>query len=133
MISKKILIKGKSFKGNQLGRKIGFPTINLLPPPNIILPKFGVYAAKTHLNNKVYRSIINIGIRPSINLGTEKIIVESHIFGEVEQDLYDILISVELFHFIREEKKFDNLEELKTQIAKDCSYVKTLFHSFYNL
>jgi riboflavin kinase/FMN adenylyltransferase len=110
-------IKGTVIKGQELGRKIGFKTANILPRSHIIKPKLGVYKTITTINNTNYDSITNFGIKPTFQGKTE--IFENHIFN-FNQDIYGHRIKIQLLNFIRDEQKFNSIEELKTQITIDC-------------
>jgi len=114
-------IKGIVVNGNKMGREIGFKTVNILPKFHIIKPKFGVYKSVTNIDGKKYNSITNFGIKPTLN--GKKEVFETHIFN-FNQDIYYKNIKVELLEFIREERKFNNIEELKEQIKKDCDLAK---------
>lgn len=102
--------------GFQNGRKIGFATANLLPDENRALPPDGVYGGRTICNGASYPSIINIGTNPTFN--GKRRTVESHLIN-FSGDLYGQQITVEFESFIRGEKKFKSVEELKNQIQKD--------------
>ena len=95
-----------------LGRKLGFPTANMLYPDNIVKIPYGVYGVKVMGKS----AVLNWGIKPTVNGKSE--ILEVHI-PNYEADLYDLLLEVEIIKKIRDEKKFANLEELKHQIKKD--------------
>lgn len=119
---------GKVVKGNQLGRRIGFNTANIdLDYPNKIVPKLGVYVVQSTIDAKDYFGMMNIGYRPTIN-GTTRTI-EVHYFN-FDANLYDKEICVKLLHRIRDEFKFDSIDELKKQLKKDrlysLAYLKTL-------
>lgn len=103
-------------KGNQLGESIGFKTANIYPKDNMLLPKYGVYKADVILENKKYKGIVNIGVKPTVE--KSRLSVEAHIIG-IDKDLYGQNITIFPNEFIREEKKFSSLEELKKQIEKD--------------
>jgi len=114
-------ICGVVTQGKQLGRTIGFPTLNIYPRSNKFLPPDGVYKTCTTIGDKIYNSITNIGFRPTVD-STEKVrSVETHLLGYQGNELYDAYVKVELLDFIRPEQKFNSLEELKTQIAKDIT------------
>jgi riboflavin kinase / FMN adenylyltransferase len=113
-------IKGKVIKGRQLGRKIGFPTCNL-KLNDYIIPRHGVYAVKVKGSNFNKKGIANIGFRPTFK--GKKLLLETNIFG-INKNLYNKEISVSLRKFIRKEKKFKNLEELKKQIKIDIKKAK---------
>jgi riboflavin kinase/FMN adenylyltransferase len=108
---------GKVIKGKQIGRTIGFPTANIeIQEPLKLLPKNGVYIVKCLINNQVVNGIMNIGNRPTVN-GTSQSI-EVHLLN-FDKDIYGIEITVKMIDFIRNEQKFENLDQLKSQIQKD--------------
>lgn len=110
-------IMGRVVHGKQLGRTIGIPTINMLPGAEKILPPFGVYASKVNVSDKWYLGITNIGRKPTIE-GENPVGVETYII-DFSQDVYDYVVTIELYDFLRPEKKFDSIEELKEQISGD--------------
>lgn len=103
--------------GNELARKLNFPTINQIIPKTNIIPRFGVYQSYTEVHGHHYRAITNIGIRPTVVSGGETV-METHIFN-FSDNLYGEKIAVSLCKFIRPEQKFSGIEELKSQISKD--------------
>ena len=108
---------GTVVKGNQLGRKIGFRTANIvLDYPNKIVPKIGVYVAKSCIDGKTYHGMMNIGYRPTVN-GTTRTI-EIHYF-DLNMDLYHKKMKVALLFRLRDEYKFDSIEALKNQLKID--------------
>lgn len=110
-------LTGKVVKGNNLGRKIGFPTANIhIEEAYKLIPKKGVYVVKSMLNGSTIYGMMNIGNRPTV-AGTAKTI-EVHFF-DVEADLYNHEVTVELLYFIREEQKFPSVEVLSNQLKKD--------------
>ncbi len=120
LLNRKWEIIGKVIKGSQRGRKIGFPTCNILLKKYII-PKFGVYAVNVKINNISKKGIANIGYRPTFN--GKKLLLEVNIFG-IKKNLYNKNINVVFNKFIRPEKKFNNIIELKDQIRKDIKQAK---------
>ena len=111
-------IEGIVRKGEKRGRKIGFPTCNL-NFENYIVPKLGVYSAKIIFNSKkINKGIVNIGYRPTFE--KNRLLLEAHIFG-IRKNLYDKSIKIMLIKFIRNEKKFKNIVELKKQIKIDVN------------
>ena len=120
LLSRKWEINGKVIKGSQRGRKIGFPTCNILLK-NYIIPKFGVYAVNVKINNISKKGIANVGYRPTFN--GKKLLLEVNIFG-IKKNLYNKNINVIFNKFIRPEKKFNNIIELKNQIKKDIKQAK---------
>ena len=108
--------------GRQLGRTIGIPTANLVPPPHVLLPKRGVYAAKITLpDGRAFGGVTNVGVRPTVNNGQD-VTVEPWIL-DFDGDLYGQAIRVEFFRRLRDERKFESLDALRSQIETDA--VKT--------
>lgn len=119
-------LQGHVVKGNQLGRKIGFPTANIYLTDTIkIVPGDGVYIVHVKYLNLQYNGIMNIGLRPTISENLEKRI-EIHIF-DFEQDIYDQFIEIQLLKKIRDEFKFDTIESLSNQIHKDKNFAMDYF------
>ncbi len=115
-------IQGIVQKGRQVGKKIGFPTCNI-DIQDYVLAKPGVYAVKVLKKNstKYIKGIANLGYRPTFN--QKKILLEVHLFN-FSGNLYNKLLSVEFLKFIRAEKKFKNISQLKVQIKKDLDIAK---------
>jgi riboflavin kinase/FMN adenylyltransferase len=123
MLGRNYQITGSVIKGKQLARSIGFPTANFVPKEGLLKPKFGVYRVNVLVDKKEHRGILNFGIKPTFN-GLEPLF-EVHIF-DFNCDIYGKKIVVELLNFVREEKKFSGIEELKMQIQKDVEMVVNL-------
>ena len=119
MLGYPYFIMGEVIKGNQIGRTMDARTVNIHPPDNKMLPPYGVYKTSVTVEDKKYKSITNIGLCPTVRSGS-MVTAETHIF-DFEKDIYGDNIKVEFEKFIRYEKKFDNIEELKRQIALDIS------------
>ena len=115
-------IEGIVRKGRQVGKKIGFPTCNI-DIHEYVLAKPGVYAVKVlrKNNTKYLKGIANLGYRPTFN--QKKILLEVHLFN-FSGNLYNKLLSVEFLKFIRKEKKFKNIKQLRVQINKDLNIAK---------
>ena len=115
-------IEGIVQKGRQQGKKIGFPTCNI-DIQDYIIAKPGVYAVRVYQKNKrgYLKAIANLGYRPTFN--QKKILLEVHIFN-FSGNLYNKYLSVEFIKFIRKEKKFKNVNQLKAQITKDLNIAK---------
>ena len=108
---------GKVVKGNSIGKTLGFPTANIKIGTDLkLIPKNGVYLISTIINKKIIFGMMNIGIKPTTNENTKSI--EVNLF-DFNQDLYDTNITIYIKQFLREEIKFDSLNELKLQIEKD--------------
>ena len=117
-------ILGEVIEGDKRGRKIGFPTANILLN-NLIKPDFGVYAVKIDYNNDTYDGIANFGVRPTFDKTKSQPILEVHLFN-FSDNLYGKEIIVSFVDFIRKEKKFNGLESLKSQIQLDINKAKDL-------
>ncbi|MFP5471808.1 MAG: bifunctional riboflavin kinase/FAD synthetase [Bacteroidia bacterium] len=104
-------------KGDELGRTMGFPTANMQLSKEKILPKDGVYAVDVIVKGNKLRGMMNIGVRPTVNISDEQR-VEVNIF-DFNQDIYGENIKVEVLKKIRNEKQFATLDELKSQIQND--------------
>ena len=117
-------LNGIVVKGQQIGRSIGFPTANIHVPNDYkLIPKDGVYAVEAKVEDQIFKAMLNIGNRPTVD-GTRKT-VETHLF-DFQGDLYNKLITVYFRAFIREEQKFENLEALKAQLTLDQKSAKSL-------
>jgi len=118
-------LNGKVVEGNKIGRTIGFPTANIqLDSADKLIPMNGVYAVKVLVNELEYNGMMNIGLRPTVNGKSRTIEVNILDFDE---DIYYQPIKVSLYEYIRGEVKFDGIESLKQQIAKDKETVKECF------
>ena len=127
LLGKPYTISGRVVYGKQLGRQLGVPTANVLLR-RYRSPLRGVFAVTAILaDGKRVNGVANVGVRPTVN-GGNKPILEVHLF-EFNQDLYGQMIAVEFSQKLREEKKFDSLEQLKTQIYADIAQAKSLFNS----
>lgn len=110
-------VQGNVVHGKQLGRTLGIPTINVLPSPEKLLPLYGVYATRTKAGNSWYRSITNIGLRPTVK-DEKRVSVETYLEG-FEGDLYDECVVTEFLKFLRPEQKFDSIHKLKEAMNND--------------
>lgn len=117
LLGRTYTITGEVVSGKQIGRTINTPTANIKCPSNQIFPKEGVYATRVIYENKMFLSITNIGSNPTVNDNGE-ITIETHII-DFSECIYGKKIKIEFIKRIRDEKKFDSLEELKAQIQKD--------------
>ncbi|MFD3445510.1 bifunctional riboflavin kinase/FAD synthetase [Microbacteriaceae bacterium 4G12] len=111
-------IEGTVVHGDKRGRQIGFPTANIAPNDEYILPPVGVYAVRMQVNDKWYNGVCNIGYKPTFKQEEKKISVEVHLF-EFNDDIYDQTVTVEWHMRIRAEKKFNGIDELVAQIQCD--------------
>lgn len=124
MLGRPYGVEGVIIRGNRRGHTIGFPTANL-KPHNRVIPKFGVYATATLVDGAWRRSVTNIGVRPTFENDAEPSI-ETFIF-DFDGDLYGDVLRVRFLHRIRDERKFNGIEELKGQIEKDSARALNYF------
>ncbi|TGD57608.1 bifunctional riboflavin kinase/FAD synthetase [Flavobacterium humi] len=118
---------GKVVKGRQLGRTINFPTANIaIENPLKIIPANGVYVVEGTWGNQTRQGMMNIGNKPTVD--GKSLSVEIHFF-DVDQDLYDLEIAVSVHQFIRNEVKFNSLDDLKIQLQKDRETALLYFSS----
>ena len=125
MLGRPYIIHGRVIPGKQLGRRLGFPTANLSVDTCKLLPPPGVYAADAQLpDGTARRAVLNIGSRPTVADG-EALSVEAHIIG-YSGDLYGKMLALRLLRRLRDERKFRNLDELKTAIAADTAIAEAI-------
>lgn len=125
MLGRPYGVEGVIERGVQRGRTIGFPTANL-KPHNRVIPKYGVYATASLVDGEWRRSITNIGVRPTFENEAEPSI-ESFIF-DFDGDLYGDVLRVRFLHRIRDERKFNGIDELRAQIERDTSRALNYFN-----
>jgi riboflavin kinase/FMN adenylyltransferase len=123
MLGREYTILGTVKAGEKLGRKLGFPTANLSAhseqfPPN------GVYVTEARLAGALYRGVANLGYRPTVSDGKPERLLELHLF-DLNKDIYGEEVEVRFLRYLRPEQKFENLEALKTQIARDVEEARS--------
>lgn len=112
-------LTGVVLAGNRLGRTIGFPTANVQPTyKHKLIPGNGVYAVQVLASGISYPAMLNIGYRPTINAKADKPTIEAHLFN-FDGNLYDTEVTISFIHRLRDERKFQNLDELKEQLERD--------------
>lgn len=112
-------LTGQVVRGKQIGRTLGFPTLNILPAKNKLLPPNGVYYSQVRCRNRVYRAISNVGCKPTVT--DEQVMgVESYLY-DFDEEAYGEQIEVYLQKFRRPEQKFDSIEDLQCQLEKDIA------------
>lgn len=131
MLGYSFFTKNVVVTGNRIGRTINYPTINLLPQDDKLLPPKGVYATSTKIGNKEFFGMTNIGVRPTIHEEKKYLSVETHLF-DFDEDIYEKEVEVSFLRYLREEIKFSCVDELKQQIRKDEESVREYLHSKYN-
>lgn len=108
---------GTVVRGKQIGTELGFPTANIHIEEDFkLIPKDGAYAVRTKVNGQWHKAMLNVGIRPTVG-GLHRVI-ETHLF-DFDQQIYEQQIQIEFIKHLRDEKKFDSLEDLKAQLQKD--------------
>ncbi len=118
LLGRRFSLHGPVVLGAERGRTIGFPTANIAVGADLALPAYGVYATICHVEDREYQSVTNVGVRPTIE-DDPAVSVESHLF-DFEGDIYGRDARVDFVSFLRGERKFDGLDALKEQIARDC-------------
>jgi riboflavin kinase/FMN adenylyltransferase len=125
MLGREYTILGTVVRGDNLGKKIGFPTANLSAhseqfPPN------GVYAAEARIDGELHRGVVNLGVRPTIMSGTLERVLEIHLF-DFNRDIYGKDVEVRFVKYLRPEQKFDGIETLVAHIRRDIDQARQLF------
>jgi len=110
-------VGGEVVVGNRLGKTIGFPTSNLVVDDSMVAPANGVYITNCTYSGKKYPSVTNVGVKPTIGYFGKN--METHIFN-FDKELYGKTIRVEFIKKTRDERKFESVDELAREIAKDC-------------
>lgn len=112
-------VMGPVVHGRRIGRTLGFPTVNQLPPAEKLLPPNGVYLSEVECRHGSFRGLTNVGIKPTVEEGENAPMgVETYIY-DFHEDIYDTFITVRLLHFCRPEQKFESLAALKRQLEHD--------------
>ena len=118
------ILSGEVAHGRGIGRTIGIPTANLLPPPETVVLRHGVYACMAYVEGQAYPAVVNVGSRPTVEGKTVK--AEAWLL-DFEGDLYGKMLPLAFHAFLRPEQKFPSLEDLQAQIQKDAAAVRRLF------
>lgn len=118
-------ISGRVEHGRQLGRTLGFPTMNVAWPEYKLVPPRGVYVSEITVDGIRYPGISNIGVKPTVSKD-DKVVLESFLFG-YGSDAYGRKIKAELLEFRRPEQKFGSIDEMKACVDKDIAYGKKYF------
>jgi riboflavin kinase/FMN adenylyltransferase len=122
-------LQGVVHEGRKLGRQLGFPTANIqVNEGTKILPGNGVYIVEITHKNRLYKGVMNVGFRPTVEQSAP-IQIEIHIF-DFQQEIYGEELEVAVLRKIRNEIKFENLEELSNQIKKDIAFTRDYFTKF---
>ena len=124
LLGHQYFVDGTVVQGDQRGRTIGFPTANL-STENELWPPHGVYATTATVEGLVYPSVTNIGVRPTVDQ-SGRVSIETHLFN-VDRNLYGARMRVGFVQRLRDERTFESLDALKTQIQADCDRARVLF------
>ena len=121
LTGRRYTIRGKVIPGEHFGRRMGFPTVNLALNHDMALPANGVYITNIFVKNRWYKSVTNVGNKPSVGKFAKN--AETHIF-DFSDDVYGQEIMVEFIKMLRPELKFETLEDPSVQLEKDCVAAK---------
>ena len=125
LLGRSFFLRGPVLHGDERGRQIGFPTLNLGVSADLWLPPNGVYVTRAHVAGREFHACTNIGVRPTFK-GDHRRLVETHLL-DFEGDLYGQLATVELLHRLRSEQKFNGIDELTAQIQRDLVATRAWF------
>lgn len=121
LLGRPFSVVGEVIHGKGLGKKLGVPTANIRPMDKYVIPKKGIYMTYTVLEGKTYPSATNIGVNPTFDEVDLKI--ENHIIG-FDDEIYGKEIEIFFLEYIRPEKKFDSVDDLKMRMHEDIRYIK---------
>jgi riboflavin kinase/FMN adenylyltransferase len=121
-------LSGRVIQGKGIGRMINFPTANIQVDSKKLIPKKGVYAVKINYLNNLYLGMLNIGINPTVEEKNRKIKIEVHIFN-FSENIYGKIIDILMICIIRDEKKFNSIQELEQQICMDKINIQEFFYN----
>lgn len=122
LLGRPYAVFGEVLHGKKLGRTLGFPTMNLVPSTEKLLPAYGVYVTEIKVDGLWFDGITNIGLRPTVD-SDERVSVETHLFS-YEGDLYGKQVEVRFLEFLRPEQKFADIEQLKSAMREDVKNAK---------
>ena len=127
MLGREYTILGTVTHGDNLGKKIGFPTANL-SGHNEQFPPNGVYAAEALIRGELHRGVVNLGVRPTVTSGKSERVLEIHLF-DFDQNIYGTDVEVRFVKFLRPEQKFENVDALVGQIRRDVDQARELYRT----
>ena len=126
LLGRKLSVNGIVVDGDKRGKTIGYPTANLKISSDILLPKPGVYAVKVYYKNVSYEGMANLGTKPTFESNITEPSIEVNIF-DYNNDLYGEELKIEWYSFIREERKFDGVDQLVSQLENDERNIRNYF------
>lgn len=125
MLGRPFSVEETVLHGKALGRTIGIPTVNQRFPSNFSIPKNGIYVTRTWIDGQAFPSVSNVGVRPSVDDGTH-VNCETHIL-DFSRAIYGKTVKVEFLKRLRDEIRFDSLDELKAQVQKDIEQTNAYY------
>lgn len=130
LLGEPYFIRGAVVHGKSLGKRIGTPTVNLPIYPDCVVPRHGVYISRLSFDGVEYFGVTNVGVRPTVDDGDH---INSETFLlEFCDDIYDKTVTLSLYKYLREERKFDDTSSLARQILEDSEKTKKFFEKFTN-
>ncbi len=123
LLGRPYVMSGVVVPGRKLGRQMGFPTANTMVHPELACPAYGVYATRTKVGERIWNSITNIGLRPTVNRTEQQPLIETYIF-DADLTLYGQTIEVAFLEMMRPEQYFNSLLQLGTQVDQDLKTVR---------
>ena len=127
LLGRPFSLSGSICRGKGLGRRIGAPTLNLIPPAGQLIPAHGVYITRVTVDGESYGAVTNVGVRPTVDTDGG-VTVESHLLAQ-DLQLYGRECRVEFLQMLRPERAFPDLAALQNQIALDTAAAKTYFEA----
>lgn len=124
LLGRPYAVFGEVLHGKKLGRTLGFPTMNLIPSTEKLLPVYGVYLTRTKVDGQWFDGVTNIGLRPTVD-SDKRVSVETHLF-RYDGDLYGKQVEVQFYDFLRPEQKFADVEQLKKAMHEDFVKAKAM-------
>lgn len=125
MLGRCYALSSSVIKGDQLGRRLGFPTANL-DVRGMVVPPGGVYAARARVDERWFRAVLNIGKRPTVSSAVPELRVEAHLLG-FDEEIYGSELEITFVERLRDEQKFPSLDDLKAQIGLDVRAAERVF------
>jgi riboflavin kinase/FMN adenylyltransferase len=119
LLGRPYAVRAEVVRGQELGRRLGFPTANLAVCNDALL-RDGVYAVRVRVDGRVWNAVLNYGLRPTVAAGAPERVMEAHLLG-FAGDLYGRGVEVAFHRWLRAEQRFDGVDALKAQIARDCT------------
>ncbi|MCH7811560.1 MAG: bifunctional riboflavin kinase/FAD synthetase [Chloroflexi bacterium] len=126
LLGRPFALRGPVVRGAERGRTIGFPTANIAVGPDLALPRFGVYVTRAYLGEGAYTAVTNVGKRPTFD--ERRPTIETHLF-DFDGDCYEQELRIELLHRLRDERRFEDADELVAQIGRDVAEAHAYFAS----